>query len=128
MRKTGGTEKKRVRRQSTAVQNAAKDPNSDTPPRVCPLFPSNFFISLLISFPDLGFRRREEEMGVSVCFYDRFFGYPIGVSLPRMRLSLMGFDVLDMFLEFFFWVLIFCDFARNVRMIDGGEAYGICHL
>ncbi|XP_023530426.1 uncharacterized protein LOC111793001 [Cucurbita pepo subsp. pepo] len=33
MRKTGGTDKKRVRRQSTAVQNAAKDPNSDTPPR-----------------------------------------------------------------------------------------------
>ncbi|KAG7023852.1 sec62 [Cucurbita argyrosperma subsp. argyrosperma] len=33
MRKTGGTEKKRVRRQSTAVQNAAIDPNSDAPPR-----------------------------------------------------------------------------------------------
>ncbi|KAL5566658.1 hypothetical protein UlMin_029822 [Ulmus minor] len=33
MRKSGGTEKKRVRRSSGAVQNAARDPNSDTPPR-----------------------------------------------------------------------------------------------
>ncbi|XP_059430721.1 uncharacterized protein LOC132164262 [Corylus avellana] len=33
MKKSGGAEKKRVRRSSAAVQNGARDPNSDTPPR-----------------------------------------------------------------------------------------------
>ncbi|KAH7543535.1 hypothetical protein FEM48_Zijuj02G0194200 [Ziziphus jujuba var. spinosa] len=42
--KSGGVEKKRVRRSSGAVQNGGRDPNSDTPPRVC----------LPLLFPDLG--------------------------------------------------------------------------
>ncbi|KAJ9164342.1 hypothetical protein P3X46_023932 [Hevea brasiliensis] len=33
MKKSGGAEKKRVRRSSAAVQNGTRDPNSDTPPR-----------------------------------------------------------------------------------------------
>ncbi|KAM6577446.1 hypothetical protein CsatB_029283 [Cannabis sativa] len=33
MKKSGGAEKKRVRRSSAAVQNGGRDPNSDTPPR-----------------------------------------------------------------------------------------------
>ncbi|KAF3452529.1 hypothetical protein FNV43_RR02962 [Rhamnella rubrinervis] len=33
MKKSGGAEKKRVRRSSAAIQNGARDPNSDTPPR-----------------------------------------------------------------------------------------------
>ncbi|EXB93314.1 Translocation protein sec62 [Morus notabilis] len=33
MKKSGGAEKKRVRRSSGAVQNGGRDPNSDTPPR-----------------------------------------------------------------------------------------------
>lgn len=37
MKKSGGAEKKRVRRSAGAVQNGARDPNSDTPPRVCSL-------------------------------------------------------------------------------------------
>jgi hypothetical protein len=42
MKKSGGAEKKRVRRSTGAVQNGARDPNSDTPPRVC-------FLSLSLS-------------------------------------------------------------------------------
>lgn len=37
MKKSGAAEKKRVRRSSAVVQNGTRDPNSDTPPRVCPL-------------------------------------------------------------------------------------------
>ncbi|KAJ4825379.1 hypothetical protein Tsubulata_012533, partial [Turnera subulata] len=33
MKKSGGAEKKRVRRSSAAVQNGTRDPNTDTPPR-----------------------------------------------------------------------------------------------
>ncbi|XP_075635652.1 uncharacterized protein LOC142607878 [Castanea sativa] len=33
MKKSGGAEKKRVRRSSAAIQNGSRDPNSDTPPR-----------------------------------------------------------------------------------------------
>ncbi|KAJ8751222.1 hypothetical protein K2173_016403 [Erythroxylum novogranatense] len=33
MKKSGGVDKKRVRRSSAAVQNGTRDPNSDTPPR-----------------------------------------------------------------------------------------------
>ncbi|KAJ7964091.1 Translocation protein Sec62 [Quillaja saponaria] len=33
MKKSGGAEKKRVRRSSAATQNGVRDPNSDTPPR-----------------------------------------------------------------------------------------------
>ncbi|XP_065867156.1 translocation protein SEC62 [Euphorbia lathyris] len=37
MKKSGGAEKKRVRRSSAAVQNGTRDPNSDTPPRKQPV-------------------------------------------------------------------------------------------
>lgn len=51
MKKSGGAEKKRVRRSAGAVQNGGRDPNSDTPPRVC-----SFSLSTLYSLsPDLGF-------------------------------------------------------------------------
>lgn len=75
MRKTGGTDKKRVRRQSTAVQNAAKDPNSDTPPRVCLLSPSNIFICPPILFSDLG----------SLWFFVWLYQDPIPISLPTQN-------------------------------------------
>lgn len=46
MKKSGVAEKKRVRRSSSAIQNGARDPNSDTPPRVClPLSLSPFLWS-----------------------------------------------------------------------------------
>lgn len=35
MKKSGGAEKKRVRRSSGALPNGGRDPSSDTPPRVC---------------------------------------------------------------------------------------------
>lgn len=35
MKKSGGPEKKRVRRSSGALPNGGRDPSSDTPPRVC---------------------------------------------------------------------------------------------
>lgn len=46
MKKSGGAEKKRARKSSGAVQNGGRDPNSDTPPRVC------YLLSLC---SDLGF-------------------------------------------------------------------------
>lgn len=47
MKKSGAAEKKRVRRSSAVVQNGTRDPNSDTPPRVCPLSLSPQPLSLM---------------------------------------------------------------------------------
>lgn len=63
MKKSGGVEKKRVRRSSGAVQNGGRDPNSDTPPRVC----------LPLLFPDLGFIHE----------FNWLMGHEIAYLLPK---------------------------------------------
>ena len=115
MRKTGGTEKKRVRRQSTAVQNAAIDPNSDTPPRVCLLFPSRFDFVFWsgVLLPSRGY----DGFSMILCLI---------VWRPKWHIharpeciSLMC--LLDMLYEFFFWVLIYVYILIFREMVDRRE-------